>query len=625
MKTSDRGNGNHEDLEQLRQLLLGDDLQKLEEVHTHVEVPENFTRQVGEVLPQALVKSSEQGEALSEAMVPTVEEIVRLSIKRDINRFADALFPVIGPAIRKAISETLRSMLQSLNRTLEQSLSSQGIKWRIQSMRTGIPFAQIALLQGLVYQVEQVFLIHRETGLMLCHLQREECSGQNPDLVSSMLSAINDFVADSFVVEANKTLGNVEVGDLSIWIEAGPRAALAVAIRGEAPNSLRTRLQQTLERVEAELGNALERFDGDTQPFEQRGDLLADCLQAQFQNRDERIAAKTWIIVAAVIGLLLYWGVNSWFDARRLQQMLDRFGAEPGYVVTAVRNNGEALLVSGLRDPLAVGPTDLLAQTPMHERPVEFAFEPYQSLEADFVERRARQILAPPPDVQVALQGDRLNVSGVASLAWRDQLRARAPLIAGVGAVDDSALRLRFETSLLSAPDSVEIELEDGILYVEGAAEQEWIVRVQTVSGLYPEVDEVDIRGLVNLTEMALIRDIDQLERKAVFFEVSESFDFDSIDAPRLSALAESIIDKAKQLSLTPQIVVRGFSDSVGSFDDNRLLSLERADFVAQALFNTGISPRYIAVKGLEAPVEIEKSEAERRYNRRVGFEVSLQ
>ena len=84
MKSTHRGNGNPDDLEELRQLLLGDDLQKLEEVHTHVEVPENFSRQVGEVLPQALIRSSEQGEALSEAMVPTVEEIVRLSIKKEM-------------------------------------------------------------------------------------------------------------------------------------------------------------------------------------------------------------------------------------------------------------------------------------------------------------------------------------------------------------------------------------------------------------------------------------------------------------------------------------------------------------------------------------------------------------
>ena len=124
MKSRDREDTS--DFEELRRLLLGDELEKIEQLHTHVEIPDNFSSQVGEILPQAMLKSSEKGEALSEAMVPTVEEIVRISIKKDINRFADALFPVIGPAIRKAIRETIRQMLQSLNRALEQSLSCEG-------------------------------------------------------------------------------------------------------------------------------------------------------------------------------------------------------------------------------------------------------------------------------------------------------------------------------------------------------------------------------------------------------------------------------------------------------------------------------------------------------------------
>jgi hypothetical protein len=113
-------------------------------------------------------------------------------------------------------------MMQSLNRTLEQSFSWQGLKWRVESVRSGIPISQIALLQGLVYRVEQVFLIHRETGLLLNHVEQLDIQNQNADLVSSMLTAINDFVGDSFRVETNRNLGSIEIGDLSIWIEQGP-------------------------------------------------------------------------------------------------------------------------------------------------------------------------------------------------------------------------------------------------------------------------------------------------------------------------------------------------------------------------------------------------------------------
>ncbi|MCK4707819.1 MAG: OmpA family protein, partial [Gammaproteobacteria bacterium] len=137
--------------DELRQLLLGPELKKLEQITDKLENPEQFSREIGDVLPQAMLKSAEHGEQLSEAMIPTVEEIVRLSIKRDINKFASALFPVIGPAIRKSIAETLRQMMQSPNQVLEHGLSWQGMKWRIESIRTGIPFAQIVMLNSLEF------------------------------------------------------------------------------------------------------------------------------------------------------------------------------------------------------------------------------------------------------------------------------------------------------------------------------------------------------------------------------------------------------------------------------------------------------------------------------------------
>ena len=133
------------------------------------------------------------------------------------------------------------------------------------------------------------------------------------------------------------------------------------------------------------------------------------------------------------------------------------------------------------------------------------------------------------------------------------------------------------------------------------------------------------MRALVNLTEVALIGEIAALEKEVVLFDVATSFDFDSIDADKLGKLARNIIELGDKLSRNVLIVVKGFSDSVGSFEDNQFLSRERADFVAQALFNAGINPRYVSIRGLEAPVAVENTAAERRYNRRVEFEVLVE
>ncbi len=623
---NDKSSAEQAEFDELRRLLLGPELDKIERLRDRLESPEAFSSEVGEVLPRAMIKSTEQHrEELSQAMIPTVEEIVRQSVKKDINRFADALFPVIGPAIRKSIKETLRQMLQSLNRALEMSLSWQGLRWRLESMRTGIPFAEIALLHALVYRVEQVFLIHRRTGLLLCHRGREDIEQQDPDLVSSMLTAINDFVADSFAEQTSGRLDRIEAGELSIWIEPGPDAVLALAIRGEAPNSLRTTMQVTLERIQVHLADSLAQFGGDTSEFAAEPELLDDCLQAQYASPSRGWSTRSVLALLLLVGLLFAWAGTAWQTRLLRADTIALVRAEPGYVVTRTDVHDGRLVIEGMRDPLARQPGPLLEAAPLTAAEVDLQLEPYQSLADVFVAQRSRRILQPPESVQMDLQQAVLILRGIADLDWRRQVDARLPLLAGVESVDDAGLRIRFTSRLLEPPPTAALTLDAGVLYIEGSAPQDWIAGLATVAETYPEIDAIDTRALVNLTEVELLRDIAALEKEVVLFDVATSFDFDGIDTPRIAGLAKRIIASAQQLSLELQIVVRGFSDSIGSFEDNRFLSIERADFVAQAMFNTGISPRFISIKGLEAPVRTELSEAERRYNRRVGFEVILE
>ena len=118
------------------------------------------------------------------------------------------------------------------------------------------------LLKTLLFRVEQVFLIERESGLLLQHVHSGAAGLQDADMISGMLSAIRDFVRDSFRVAETEALESLKVGDLSVWIEAGPRAVLAAVIRGTAPAEYRRRLQIAIETVHLEFAPRAERSTG---------------------------------------------------------------------------------------------------------------------------------------------------------------------------------------------------------------------------------------------------------------------------------------------------------------------------------------------------------------------------
>ena len=154
---------------ELRSLLVGPEQRQLRALQTRLEDPAAQARDVSRVLATA-VELRTHDPHLQRALAPTIEDAITASVRRNPRPLADALFPIIGPAIRKAIAATLNGMLESLNTTLEHSLSWRSLRWRLDARRTGRPFAEIVLLNTLVYRVEQVFLIHRPSGLLLQHL-----------------------------------------------------------------------------------------------------------------------------------------------------------------------------------------------------------------------------------------------------------------------------------------------------------------------------------------------------------------------------------------------------------------------------------------------------------------------
>ncbi len=271
-----------DELNSLRTLILAPEQREIGELKERLNDPEIRAEELSRVIAEAIVIRAGRDSKLATALLPTIEEVIRDSVKRDPKFLADTIFPIIGPAIRRSIAESLRAMVQSMSDTLEHTFSWRGIQWRIESFRTGKSFAEIVLLHTLVYRMEQLFLIHKETGLVLQHVAAESIDLKDADMVSAMLTAIQDFVNDSFSAKEDSSLQNLNLGELTIWIEQGPRTILASVIRGNPPPELRTALKELMENIEFEYKSALDGFRGDAAPFEPcRPDLLYCLTQAQ--------------------------------------------------------------------------------------------------------------------------------------------------------------------------------------------------------------------------------------------------------------------------------------------------------------------------------------------------------
>jgi outer membrane protein OmpA-like peptidoglycan-associated protein len=421
---------------------------QLERIRQQLDDSEVSVADVSRVLAEAVRVRSAQDDSLGQALGPTIVEALHSSIKQEPRPLVEAIAPVMGPAIRRSILQTIRGMVQSLNRTMEHSLSPRGLKWRIEAFRTGKTFGEIVFLHTLVYQVEHLFLIHRETGLLLQHVGIESAEVQDTDLVSGMLTAIQaaieDFVHDSF--GGYDTLDTMRLQEQTVWIEAGSAAVLAVVIRGEAPEELRGEIQETLEKVHIEHKKELDAFKGDTTPFERSRPELERRLQVQFQENE---TAKSPVKAIALIGLaavailcaLGYWIFLGVREQRRWDAYVQQLQAEPGIVVTTAEKRRGKYHISGLRDPLALSPQSLLAETEFDPRDVIARWESYHSSEPSLVRQRLERLLSPPTSVKLELEDGVLRMTGQATRDWIASAGKVALSVPGVATVEADDLR----------------------------------------------------------------------------------------------------------------------------------------------------------------------------------------
>ncbi len=429
---------------ELRRILFGEEQDKLRRLQHRLDDPKQQSEEISRVLPGAIRLRNKQDQQLTVALTTTVEDSIATSVKTNPKRLSDALYPIIGPAIRAAVSHALGTMLQSLNETLNSSFSPQGFKWRFEGLRTGKSFGEIVLLHTLLYRVEQAFLIHRQTGLLLLQATAPAVAAQDPQLVSGMLTAIQDFVGDSFSVGQGETLESLEVGKLKVWIVQGPHAVLATVIRGEAPEGLRNLFQEVLENIHLQHAAELEDFNGDAALFEISRPELERCLQRQLAEVGESAAKKKVSRLAVLSAILLLlpgtWLFISIRDRLRWNDYLNRLQAQPGIVVVKAERNIGGYFISGLRDPLAADPAQILAATPLDPAKVDSRWQPYQDLSPPLIEARARILLQPPREVSLSLKNNTLYAAGPAPSAWLEEASRLARFLPGV-------IEFRFEGS----------------------------------------------------------------------------------------------------------------------------------------------------------------------------------
>jgi outer membrane protein OmpA-like peptidoglycan-associated protein len=565
------GNSQYPEWEKLKQLLVGDERKMIQQIIDRLDSFNIQSEELCELLPEAIRRSLQKGNKLTQAFIPLLNDTFKQSIEQDPNELTNALYALIGPATRKSVSEALKSMLQSFNSAMQSTFSWQGIKWRYESLVSGKSFSEVVLMHTLIYQVEQVFLIHKKSGLLLESAKLETVFLQDADMVSSMLRAIQDFVHDSFNLKDNESLNTLNIGELTVWVEECPDAVLALVIRGNAPESLREQFSEAIEAIHFQYKNELNEFEGDTEPFEYLKPDLESLLFQKTSEKEKKSKPVIAIFILTAIAIIIFSfiGYKIW-DSWKWSDYKEELEQAPGFIIIEDGHKDGKRYLSGFKDEYAEYPKNLWKRSGYDSTDIILDFEPYQSNQSEFVIKRAK--------------------------------------------------------SVLKAPESVNFDYNNGTLILKGYASQQWIDKAIEFALLINGVQSIDIERMKISDGLQIDSVVNTIESTSINFQFNSN-----MLIPGQEKKVKMLLELMNKLSIIAGdkriiIEIMGNTCSSGSELRNEKLSWNRARRFLEIIGQKNIKKIDFLLKGLgnKNPLVEEKSEEDKKKNRRVSFDVII-
>lgn len=583
--------------EVLKTLLLKEEDYRLGQLESYFANPTLHAEKIALALPKA-IKQTDAAE-LYDSLNDCIQTCTAEFVQKNPALYAEVLYPVIFPAIKKSITEALKEIMQSVNYAIDQGLSLNRFIWHYESWRSGIPYREIVLRHTLAYRVEQAFLIHRETGLLLRHVALSDVNElRDSDAVSAMLTAIQDFIKDSFSVNSDDYLDMVEIGDYTVFLNRGTYAVLACVMQGIAPHSLREKFETILLDIHQHYGSLLKNFDGDNTPLEVMDTDLQACLLTERKQLTEadfspKYAIGFAAIICAVFG---YFSYDNWQLKHRAEAYLQQLQQNKSIIITQQSYQHGQLVLSGLYDPLLPHPDTLIEKSRLQSDEVNSQWQAYQSLVPDLATQRLKQILRPPESVNINVVNNRLIVSGSADPAWINKLNTlyKPILISGISEINRTHLKsyaYRIKQQL-QIPDTVTFSFNNGELELQGSAPISWHKALaKNIAALnfvtHTQLDNLSITEVIQLQELSA-----KINDSSLYFLLNRS-DLKEKELPKLLdliAMLKEVLPLSEQLNKNVRLVITGYTDGIGTMEQNRELAEKRANVVLEYMKQQAVS-----------------------------------
>ena len=248
--------------------------------------------------------------AIPQALGSEMGKAIKAQIESEKDAMVDALYPVIGSTISKYMVEVVRD----INNKVESTLSPEGLKRKFRAKMQGVSEAELIFKESVGYRVRAIFLIDKDSGLVIQEIQIPGEEKLDSDMLAGMLTAIRSFANDC--ITAGSELDLIDYGDWQIPLEVAGYCYLAVIVAGEPPKEFITKIRRVLGEIVIEHDEAIQNFNGNLtrMPIAIR-EKLEQLIEA---NKDKSKPSKSsspvllWLLIFLLSLIFVPWGMASY-------------------------------------------------------------------------------------------------------------------------------------------------------------------------------------------------------------------------------------------------------------------------------------------------------------------------
>lgn len=586
-------------LGELRALLFGVEARRIDGVEMQLRAlaesrlaSADLKTATAKVLAEALREAEvADHRALANALAPLIVRAIQAEIRNSRDAMVEALYPLVGRLVSAAVTDGLRRVTEGIAEQIDALISARRWSWRMKSLATGRPVAEIAFAETQRARVSRVLCLERGSGQLIAVWPQAEVDGRS-DMMSGLIAAITEFAATTFAGEGG-SLRALDLGARHVLL----RSSATLIVAAECDGVLRPADELAIDEAFLDLLARHERIrEISAADLAGLDGALAGAAPAKRSS-----GAARWVLRLVALGLAgwIAWSAGlamlHWSRERRVDQAFAAArAAAPGAVgyplkLVVDHHAGRVRLV-GLAPSLAE-----------QRRLLDALRAPAQPYAVD------AEVEIVPPVATLAPRFDELARQNSAVAAQAEEAGRSAPAaLVALRAEFAAARAVQDQTIRALAAETAQANAALAAAQTEAAATRDALARVRQ-----------QLAALQSASQSQKARLVEAVNSSAAFFMLGSA---EFVDSRAAEMVAGSIAGLMKETGA--RLLVVGHTDDSGTDSVNERLGRARAEAMVQLLTKRGVAADHLVIASKRNSAA-SPEEGGAAFNRRVTFELA--